>query len=415
MSGYVFGGLRPPEANHAGLADSQIAAWSKHEKLLGNELRQKYRAVASDGSQETGKKESALLFSDAEEHLDKAVSLVKTLHAKNDADMLYEAKLLQKLAWVHMFEGQMEEAEQATRESLEIIQELGNEVEEGVALLTLATVCAAAAQFGEAMYAAKQARAIFKEQGNSVAEGIALLKVSRLHFNFGRFRKAEVAAKESQVLCAEAANLANEADALYLLSHIHLASGEYDQSLRAGKQSQSLWRDIFDDQAEFNQMLLMCQAALFIALQAGAPLVGEKPKTEWTKAFSILDDAKKKGDSTEARKDENVSQVCFMTGQAHYGTKEFEKASSDVQEGIMLAQKTGDAHLEAHLNLLSGYISMNSGKKGQALNSQKQAAASFKKLGDAEGEAEAEKFYVELMGPRKVKEKKIKLPKGKKR
>merc|ERR1712151_1285257 len=108
-----------------------------------------------------------------------------------------------------------------------------------------------------------------------------------------------IAAKQAQILFAESASMANEADSLYLLSHIYLAGGEYDQSVKAGKQSQSLWHDIFDEQAEFNQLLLMCQAALFTALQAGAPLVGEKPKPEWTKVLGILDETQAKGDSMD--------------------------------------------------------------------------------------------------------------------
>merc|ERR1711918_274767 len=99
--------------------------------------------------------------------------------------------------------------------------------------------------------------------------------------------------------------LGNDADALYLLSHIYLAGGEYDQSVKAGKQGQNLWHDIFDEQAEFNQLLLMCQAALFTALQAGAPLVGEKPKPEWTKALGILEEAQSKGQRMETNTEEN--------------------------------------------------------------------------------------------------------------
>merc|ERR1712048_1195694 len=251
--------------------------------------------------------------------------------------MLYEAKLLQKLAWIHIFEGKMDEAEKAARECLSIIQEFGTEADEGPALLTLASVCAGKAQFGDAMYAAKQARTNFQLQGNSIGEGIALLSVARLHFIFNRHRKSELAAKAAQIIFAEVGSMKHEADALYLLSHIYLANGEYEQSFKVGRQSQSLWRDVFDEPAEYNQTLIMCQALLYTALQAGAPLVGEKPKAEWAKAISFLE--------------------------------------------------------EVHLHLLSAYISMNEGKKPSAQNSQKKAAAAFKKLNDPAGEDEAERFY----------------------
>ena len=173
----------------------------------------------------------------------------------------------------------------------------------------------------------KEALEIFRLQGDRLAEGIAFMNIARIHFNFNRLPKAEVAAKRAQVLFAEEASVKNEADALYLLSHIYLASGEYEQSLRAGKQSRGLWRDVFDDQAEFNQMLLMGQAALFLAISTGIPLMGEKPKPEWQKAFDIIEEAKVKAMGMDANVRENMLQACYMMGQAHYGTREYAKAA----------------------------------------------------------------------------------------
>merc|ERR1712100_453085 len=104
-----------------------------------------------------------------------------------------------------------------------------------------------------------------------MAEAVAYMNIARIHFNFNRLSKAEVAAKRAQVIFAEQASMKNEADALYLLSHIYLAAGEYEQAMKAGKGGRGLWRDVFDDQAEFNQLLLMDQAALFIAIGVGIP------------------------------------------------------------------------------------------------------------------------------------------------
>merc|ERR1712050_44910 len=121
-----------------------------------------------------------------------------------------------------------------------------------------------------------------------------------------------------------------------------------------------------------------------------------------------------KGSSMEEKPTENMSQVCFMIGQAYYATREYAKANKAVDEGRELATSCNNEHTQAHMHLLSAYISMNEGKKPSAQNSQKKAATAFKKLNDPEGEDEAERFYVELMGPREVKKKKIKIKKEKK-
>ena len=45
----------------------------------------------------------------------KAVDILSGMNVKKNTDKLYEAKLLQKLAWLHLFEQNFVEAEQATR------------------------------------------------------------------------------------------------------------------------------------------------------------------------------------------------------------------------------------------------------------------------------------------------------------
>merc|ERR1712070_708890 len=114
------------------------------------------------------------------------------------------------------------------------------------------------------------------------------------------------------------------------------ASGEYAQALKTGNQGRGLWRDVFDDQAEFNQMLMIGQAALFLAINAGIPLAGEKPKPEWVKAFEILEETKTKGMGMETNAEENMLQANFMMGQAYYGTREYAKAANVIQEGRQL-------------------------------------------------------------------------------
>merc|ERR1712146_725264 len=108
------------------------------------------------------------------------------------------------------------------------------------------------------------------------------------------------------------------------------------------------WRDAFDDQAEFNQLLLMGQSALFIAINTGVPLIGEKPKPEWLKAFEILEETKTKGMSMETNSDENLVQACFMMGQAYYGTREYAKAAKAIEEGRALAASCNNRQSEVH-------------------------------------------------------------------
>jgi len=347
----------------------------------------------------------------------KAVGLVSKMPVKKNTDRIYEAKLLQKLAWLHLFENNFAKAEQFTRQSLAIVQDVGDETEEGIAFLTLCNVAAGNMLFGDAMYAARQAHFIFTIQGNSMAEAVALMNIAQIHFKFNRLRKAELVAKQAQVLFAELGSMKQEADALYLLSHIYLLGKEYAQTLSTGKQAVVLWRDVFDDQAEFNQMLLMCQASLFMAMQVGIPLVGEQPKAEWAAVFSLLTETKAKGNSIEANRAQNVLQACFLIGQANYGMREYAKATKAVDEGSKLAKKCKNKQSEGHMNLLRAYILMSNAKKVMALAEHKKAADIFAQLEDIKGESEADKFYLVFMGvnPPKAKAKKVKEEKGSKK
>jgi tetratricopeptide (TPR) repeat protein len=138
-----------------------------------------------------------------------------------------EGLTLRSISLYHRAKGELEEAEQAARQALDICRELGDELLQAYCALALAKVWLRRGRHEEARPPLREALALARGLGDRFGEACALRNLGELDLAEGRLYQAKAALEESLGVWDALASAVFRARVLRDLADVHQALGDY--------------------------------------------------------------------------------------------------------------------------------------------------------------------------------------------
>jgi len=166
---------------------------------------------------------------------------------ETQGDRWEQIKSLDLLAWVTKHSGQLAEAEQLRRRTLDLCQQLDDRSQLVNCSANLAITLSRQGRFGESKEWAEKSLALCLEDGNRNAEGYVYLAIGFPLMYIGRYEEARQKFKRSLALVQEDQNIGVEATVHFAIGCLDLREGSYDKAQSAFKESLRLYQAIQGD------------------------------------------------------------------------------------------------------------------------------------------------------------------------
>lgn len=319
--------------------------------LVSDNLRGQYSCMADDGAASGKKKEAAMLFSVAENHLtdeipDEALTnasdSLKIFKEINDASGIADAQRLvmhatRMKAVAAKSQGDSASAEKLiadaqamVRDELSAFTESGNKRGQAAMLLALAEALVAeggSSKKSEALDNLLDAQDLAQEVGDEKLEALIVYEKATVLHEKHSFKAALQAAKDAAGLFKNVSDVRSEGLAWYSAGAAEINCGRLEEGLRAKTKALKLWKDLGDKKLQaaasnsFAEWYLLEKDDFSAALQA---------------AKEALELYRSLGDQS------GVSAArCWMI-ESHIRLKELDKAMEVANEGLEAAKEKED-------------------------------------------------------------------------
>jgi tetratricopeptide (TPR) repeat protein len=340
-------------------------------------------------------------------HASSALNALNQQLERTDRSRLWEAAVLQKMASLHLAEGESEKAEESASKARDLCRETRDGREEAKAMCFLCDVHIATGRHAEALDLASEARDMFSDEGDIQGEASACLAIAAARNARGEGRKAAAATKTALELFQEIGDERGEADTLLTHGRFAMDRNEFDQAAATADKGRKLTSVLREPTVEFTYILAAAQTTYLNALyNVGQAPDLKKPGAEWDDALQFAQQAYEKAKAIENSKyGKLVISAAHTLAQVLIGRKEYFEAGELLKEGLDICQKEKEefAHEGAQLLVLLAQLYANTDQKAEAKQSMEQAIGFFTDSKDDASAGWAKDVLEELMGKKKKK------------
>jgi CHAT domain-containing protein/Tfp pilus assembly protein PilF len=150
---------------------------------------------------------------------------------QNMGDKIEEAETLSDLALVYEDLGQYKQALSYYEKELVILRELGEREDEGIRLNKIGTIHHQLGQYSQALEVLQQAVKIAQESGDRQREGTRLSNIGIIYSSLGQYKTALGYYEQARVIAVEIADLDALGNRLNNIGAVYEATGEYKKAL----------------------------------------------------------------------------------------------------------------------------------------------------------------------------------------
>jgi tetratricopeptide (TPR) repeat protein len=162
-------------------------------------------------------------MTDAEEHLGAAIAAWRDL-----GDRVQESVAVGTLAVLEMNQGRMKDATGHFEFELVAARELGNRVREGIVLNNFGECLRRQGRMNEARSHFEDALAVCREVGNRRVEGMLLTNLGQIHRRQGRLEEARTHLEAAVTIAREVGSRIYEGNALNTLGYLEFERGDFE-------------------------------------------------------------------------------------------------------------------------------------------------------------------------------------------
>ena len=325
--------------------------------------------------------------------------------ARQIGDRGGESDALGNLGQAYRELGETTKALTCYEEQLELAQSIKDHVREGQALSNLGNLSLRDGNTQEAMRAYKQALSINWKTKDQVAEGRILANIGRVYAEQEDFERAFQFYEQALDIARKVGDRAGEGNVLGRLGKLHREEGDDQQALwflinclgvkqeigdRLGEgQTLCDLGEIYLDAGETQQAIESYQTALKIARLTGNHSWTAQILSRLGDMYSNLDESWRAigfyRESLTIVKDENnpreEARLLHRLGNRYRANRDFFQARQAYQDALSILSRQDDAFLEAQVKFDFSIVLTADNKLDDALTYAKEAAETFKKLG----------------------------------
>lgn len=317
---------------------------------------------------------------EALETVGRALEIVREKETRTSDVKLWEASLLNQLAWDHMRSRNWEEAASALKTAFELERQAPDPMVKSQLMSAQCHVHIGQKNVEAALHIANEARDIFADKGNCAGEAYACLDIAQAQSAKGDGRRALGSCKTAIEIFAEADFAKGTAQAQQMAAELYLGLGDHRSAAKSSERSieaHKLTKN-FDGQAK--SMILRSQATMAEVLEAGEPVMAEAPSPEWRSVIRIGQEAA--AFCRSAKLPSRLAEALYELASCYVHLQEVEDALECIDEAMSLCEQTKFATLQGRLELLTAKIYIKMDKVEQARHYLDTAINTFKAAGD---------------------------------
>mmetsp|Transcript_485 Transcript_485/g.1454 ORF Transcript_485/g.1454 Transcript_485/m.1454 type:complete len:828 (+) Transcript_485:37-2520(+) len=295
-----------------------------------------------------------------------------------------ESAMLREISRLHLRLWNLDKAQEAAEEALKLGKALESELEQGKALLQLATARESAEKYDAAMTAAEDARALFASAGDGEGEAEALRAAASICFRRLDYEQAGSLANRAHVLSCTIRDEAGDARAMSMLGRVQIARKQFGAAAKAADMAHGICSNLGDKAMEVSVLLQAAEASLMRARDGGP----DAPGHEEAKLASLeaAGEAVSICREDEARHREALAQGLFWLAQAELLDGRPEEALADAEEALSSFRSLSDPLSQAAVLEIVSRAHADLGEQEPAFEALSDAHALCSGCGHEEGE-----------------------------
>lgn len=304
-------------------------------------------------------------LAEAEEYLLKALQIVQPSDRYD-----IQASVFNRLGGVYFRKGDLDQASEYTRRGLEIREKIGDLLGAARSSNNLCLISYARGRWGEALQSLQRDLTLQARLGDNEEVIICHRNIAELQIDLGQLEEAEKHCQESLQLAQQLGAQFHIAAANTTLGRLYLVQENYEQS----------------------HQFLSIGERIYAAMNAKEPLIdvfhlsGEaflglgKLELAEERLHHMVEMLAKLGTGPLAMHEARIRSL-LLSGRLAIARQYWAVANMSLQEGLALAQNSGNFYEEARLQRELAFVMIAEGKKVQALQLLEKAAQTFAGLG----------------------------------